>query len=152
MKQHHYQLLLSLLLLCCSVIAHAESYRMVLVTGTQKLDNVQLSEKEIRKIFLGQVITRDDKKITALINNTDPLLYQVFLQKVAYMSANAYERHLLSKVFRMGGNRPPVFVNNSSLVSALRSQAGTITYMWEETALKMPGVSIIGELWSGAIN
>jgi len=74
------------------------------------------------------------------------------LQKVAYMSANAYERHLLSKVFRMGGSRPPVFMNNTSLVSALISHQGTITYMWEDTALKMPGVTIIGELWSGVIN
>jgi len=152
MKRRFYRVLSIILLLCCSGISHAESYRMVLVTGTQQLDNVNLTQKEIRKIFLGQVINKDDNQITALINNTDPLLYQVFLQKVAYMSANAYERHLLSKVFRMGGNRPPVFVNNSSLVTALKSQNGTITYMWEETALKMPGVSIIGELWSGAIN
>ena len=152
MKQHCYQPLLGLLLLCFGSVLHAETYRMVLVTGTQQLDNVQLTEKEIRKIFLGQVITRNKHDITALINNSDPLLYQVFLQKVAYMSANAYERHLLSKVFRMGGSRPPVFMNNTSLVSALIAHQGTITYMWEDTALKMPGVTIIGELWSGVIN
>ena len=125
---------------------------MVLVTGTQQLEQVKLTPKVIRRIFLGQVVTEDDNRISALINNTDPLLYQVFLQKVAYMSANAYERHLLSKVFRLGGSRPAVYLNNSSLVKALRSQAGTITYMWEDTALVIPGISIIGELWSGQVN
>jgi len=152
MKQHYVHILLILVIFCFSEASHAETRRLVLVTGSRQIDQTTFSQRDIRRIFLGQAINKPGYRITALINNSDPLLYQVFLQKVAYMSANAYERHLLSRVFRMGGTRPPTYMNVTSLVDALRKQTGTITYMWEQTALETPGISIIGELWAGPVN
>jgi len=152
MRRYPVQLLLILLIFCFSGISHAESRRLVLVTGTQQLDHTVLSQREIRRVFLGQAVEKSGNHITALINDSDPLLYQVFLQKVVFMSANAYERHLLSTVFRMGGTRPATYMNIPSLVSALRGQTGTISYMWEKSARVTPGVIIIGELWAGPID
>ena len=152
MRRYPLQLLLTLLIFCFSAIAHAETRRLVLVTGTQQLGHTTLSQREIRRVFLGQAVDKADYHITALINDSDPLLYQVFLQKVVYMSANAYERHLLSTVFRMGGTRPPTHMNVPSLVGALKEQTGTISYMWEQTARTTPGVTIIGELWTGPVD
>ena len=146
MKRLHVRLLSILLIFCFSETSHAETQHLVLVTGTQQLGHAILSQREVRKIFLGQGLHKFDYTIIALINNTDALLYQVFLQKVVYMSENAYEQHLLGRVFRMGGTRPPTYMNISSLVNALREKPGTITYMWEKTAQETPGIIIIGKL------
>lgn len=136
MKRLHARLLPILLIFCFSATPHAETQHLVLVTGTQQLGHATLSQREVRKIFLGQELHKFDYPITALINNTDALLYQVFLQKVVYMSENAYEQHLLGRVFRMGGTRPPAYMNTSSLVDALRGQPGTISYMWKKLPRK----------------
>ncbi|MCL5669464.1 MAG: hypothetical protein M1392_05745 [Gammaproteobacteria bacterium] len=47
----------------------------------------------------------DGVQLVPLLNTGDPMLYEVFLQKVIFLSARNYERQVLSRVFRMGGRR-----------------------------------------------
>lgn len=143
------QLLVTLLLIGCCTAAQAEMRRLVLVTATPELEQVQLSRKEIRKLYLGRTIVKEGLQIIPLINRSDPLTYQVFLQKIMLMSATSYERFLLSKVFRSGGGRPEKFNSATALVQTLRKQPGSITYMWEEGRYSDAHLVPLSELWRG---
>ncbi len=145
------QALFSLLLICFCGVLHAEARRLVLVTATPELRQVQLSRKEIRKLYLGRAIVKDGRRLVPLINTSDALGYQIFLQKIMLMSAHSYERFLLSKVFRSGGARPERFTSPPALIQSLRAQPGTITYMWARGDLDEDHLLTLQELWRGVV-
>ncbi len=143
-------LLLALLLACCSV-SQAEIRRLVMVTATPELAEIRLSPRDIRKLYLGRAIIRNDRRLIPLINRSDPLLYQIFLQKSVLLSSNSYERFLLSKVFRSGGSRPQRYDSLQQLIQALLHRPHTVSYMWAVNARDEPRLRIIKEIWRGNI-
>ena len=87
-----------------------------------------------------------------LRNETDPLLTEVFLQKVIFMSERSYDRELLSRVYRLGGKRPEIYSENTKLVNELRDIPGTLTYMWSDDVEDTAGLKSLGVIWAGSIN
>ena len=140
-----------LLLQCTLGASQAASERLVLVAGAQST-LPPLSLVEVRKLFLGKPLIKEGMRIEALRNTSDELLQEVFLQKVIFMSERAYERQLLSNVFREGGQRPSAYKELKSLVAELQTRPAALSYMWAGTAQATPGIKIIGELWTGPIN
>lgn len=129
--------------------AHAAEGRMVLVSAAATVI-APLTPLELRRLYLGVSIVQNGNALKPLRNGTDPLLYEVFLQKVIFLSARNYEHQLLSQVFRQGGRRPPLYRNADELLAALRTESGAVTYMWANTAEALPGIRIIGDIWQGA--
>ena len=125
--------------------------RMVLVAASTSAVS-GLSSPDLRRSYLGTPITQRALVIRPLRNVSDPLLYEVFLQKVLFMSPRTYERHALSHVFRLGGTRPPEHDDIAELDAALREHAGAITFMWEDAARDLDDVKVIMELWYGTID
>ncbi|MDO9371260.1 MAG: hypothetical protein Q7U07_01525 [Gammaproteobacteria bacterium] len=141
---------LALLMLAC--VAHATysaERRMVLVSSDQ-LTLPPPSARDLRRLFLGVPIIKDGHTLVPLRNNTDPMLHEVFLQKIVFLSARNYEHHLLSQVFRLGGQRPELYSDMNELVSALKTRPGAVTYMWADTAQTLPGIRIVEDLWQGS--
>ncbi|MEQ6341128.1 MAG: hypothetical protein M3A44_05595 [Gammaproteobacteria bacterium] len=69
------------------IINHAsadQARHMVLVAGANAYIP-PLTSAEVRKLFLGVVIIKDGQRIEPLLNLTNPLLHEVFLQKVIFM-------------------------------------------------------------------
>jgi len=124
---------------------------LVLVTGADSTIPL-LSDREIRKLYLGVQVTKNGQRLTPLRNLVDPLLEEVFLQKVIFLSARAYEDQLLSRVFRLGGLRPISYDNQERLVEALHVSSNAVTYMWATDVYGEKRLKKIGELWSGQIN
>jgi hypothetical protein len=121
---------------------------LVLVTGANSsLD--ALSPPEIRRLYLGAVVVKDGRQLEPLRNLSDETLQEVFLQRVVYMSERAYERQLLSKVFRLGGKRPEAFYDREELIRALRTDPNTVSYMWLDAAHRDSRVKVVTELWTG---
>lgn len=141
---------LLLLLECAFGLATVSAERLVLVTSSRSTLPA-LTPSEVRKLFLGRPVVKDGVRLEPLRNSTDPILQEVFLQKVVFMSGRAYERQLLSNVFREGGERPGDFNNTDQLLAALQSKTGSLTYMWENSAKSTPGVKVITELWQGSL-
>ncbi len=145
------------LLLACLlfVLAHASTVsadterRLVLVTDKNS-GIIRLSTSEIRRLFLGFPVNKDGRQLVAAINQGDTLLYQVFLQKVVFMSANVYELHLLSNVVQLGGQLPQIFLEPQVLAENLHNRPGMVSFMWDSTAGAYPNVVVIGELWRGS--
>ncbi len=146
-----------LLLSCLMVLAqpslarNGHGERLVLVTD-QASGISRLSASEIRRLFLGFPVNLAGKQLTAVINQSDTRLYEVFLQKVVFMSANVYELHLLSNVVQLGGQLPPTFKEQSLLADRLHKQPGAVSYMWQADLTAYPHLIAIGELWRHEAN
>lgn len=142
-------LLIFLGALCPIGLAQAPERSLLLVAG-ERFDTGTFSHAELRKIFLGIPVTRNDVRIKPLLNLTDPLAMNVFLQQVVFMSEREYKRQLLSRVFRLGDQRPPEYDNIDELVHALSSTPGSLTFMWEEQLETQSGLVSLGVLWANS--
>lgn len=127
-----------------------ETRQLLLVTGAHS-DISSLSASETRRLFLGFPITKNGHQLEAAINHSDPFLYEVFLQKIVYMSSPAYERHLLTNVIQLGGQRPQSFDDTRSLINTLKESPGTITLLWDKDVRNHPNLVILGEVWHGTV-
>jgi hypothetical protein len=77
-------------------------------------------------------------------------MVEVFLQNVVFMSGPAFERQLLSRVYRQGGQQPEVISQQAQLLNALSSNATAVTFMWADTAIQNPELKVIASLWTAS--
>ena len=124
-----------------SALVQAQEQRIVIIAGADS-DIKVLTVKEVRRAYLGASIVLNGIEIKPLRNQTNKLAEEVFLQKVLYMSAEAYERQLLARAFR-GGHRPKAYENLFELLDALKDDNTAITFMLYGTAVTTPGIRII---------
>lgn len=123
----------------------AERRRLVLVASGQSA--AALSTEEVRKLYLGVTVTKDGKTFLPLCNHTDTMAYEVFMQKVMYMSGPAFERALLSRMVRTtSGVRLPEYGAEQDLLQALTATPNAVTYMWADKA-QAAGLKVVAELW-----
>jgi len=124
----------------------AEVRRLVLVAGNAS-PAVSLSQEEVRKLYLGVLVTKEGKTFLPLCNHADKLAYEIFMQKVVFMSGPVYERALMSRLVRAASSfRPPEYTTEKELLQALATTPNTLTYMWADKA-EAAGLRIVMELW-----
>lgn len=135
-------ILLMSLLFSCPVF----SKELVLVSSTTA-SYEPLSSFEVRKIFLGFPIKRENTPLIAIRNKSDEESYQVFLQKVVHLSARNYERRLMSKTFRTG--TPTVLEVDTlpALKKKLLSNEFNVSVMWLEDVEFDRNLKVIQRLW-----
>lgn len=132
--------------------AHADEMSKALVLAAGNGTSIApLSVDDVRSIFMGAPVVRGNLRLRPVLNETDPLLREVFLQKVMFVSWKHYQRRLVEESFRSGWPMPEIVTDTSALARTLREQPGTVTYMWESNARSL-GVKIIQVLWSGPVN
>lgn len=122
--------------------------KLVLVVASGS-DIGRLSPGDTRKLFLGVPVAAAPSRepMHPLRNASDPVLEEVFLQKVIFMSRDAYERALLTRAMHGGGVRPALHDSETALVDALRADKFAVTYMWADRAAAQPNLKIVAELW-----
>ena len=130
-----------------SARAAEEGPRALVLVGSATGTLPTLSIAEVRRLYLGRAVEKNGTRLEPIRNVSDPLLYEVFLQKVLFMSAQNYERHILTQVYQSGGPRPSYFDDRQALVAALKNQPAGVTFMWRADALASPEVRIIQVLW-----
>jgi len=138
-------LLLAGLLLAFGLHAQTLEPSLVLVANAHSVIQ-NLSTDEARKLYLGVPMIVDSQRVHPLRNNTDPVVQEMFMQKVMFMSTPAYERQLLSRVFRMGGTRPLVYDQLRELLKALERDPAAVTYLPRDLVNARSGLKIVGEL------
>ena len=124
--------------------ASSAELQLVLVTNAQS-PITTLTPVEARRLYLGVPVQVNGRTITPLRNTSEARLQEVFMQRVMYMATETYERQILNRVFRTGGQRPPMYSELRELVEALKNNPLAISYMWHETALATPAVKIVSE-------
>ena len=123
--------------------AQAVEQPLVLVASVHSTIR-QLSADETRKLYLGMPLIVGGQRVRPL-RNANPKVQEMFMQKVMFMSTPAYERHILSRVFRMGGSRPPVYVELRELLAALEQDPAAVTYLPRELAVARSDLRIVGD-------
>ncbi len=146
------QMMVALACCCCfsiDAVAQTNPSRVLLVCGIES-EIPPLSHTEVRKLFLGLPIDKKGQRLKPLRNASDPLLTEVFLQKVIFMSKRKYEGQLVARVFRLGGVRPKVYKNLDELVDVLQQSPATVSYMWSDQLEQTTNLKSIGVLWEGS--
>lgn len=135
-------ILLAACVLLASPVLHADEQHIVIVADARSLIK-SISAKDARRAFLGATIVVNGVEIKPLLNQTNKLTEEVFLQKVLFMSEEAYERQMLARAFR-SGNFTKFYDNLNDLLAALRNDNAAITFMLHDKAILTPGIRIIG--------
>lgn len=131
--------------------AAGEEERSVVLVAARESPLNGLPAKDLRLAYLAVPVRYNDLEVRPVINETDPLLHEIFLQKVMYLSAQHYRRQVLARVFRRGGSRPTVVEKSGGLVETLAADPRRVSYMWRREAEKHPNLRILGQIWKGRL-
>ena len=88
-----------------------------------------LTPAEVRKLYLGVPLVAYGIEVLPVLNRSDPELQEMFLQKVLFMSGQVYERRMLAKLYREGGNRIADIDARAQLQPMLAADPRRITYV-----------------------
>ena len=146
MKRFGLILLVMGLLVSVPGLTQNHAGHVVLVTSAEPSLPV-FSRKELRMLFLGIPVLKQNSRVTPLINASDPITYQGFLQKVVSMSDRNYQRQLVSRVFRRGGKRPARYSDRAALLTALHKDSSAVTFLTTDVVAQHDGIQIIQILW-----
>jgi hypothetical protein len=124
--------------------------RILVLATSMKSSIPALNTQETRKLFLGVPLLKEGVRLKPLLNLSDQVEYEVFLQNVAYMSANTYENQTLSVVFRLGGTRPESYNDLPALIKVLQQKPDAVTFLWEDQVTAVTGLKIVNVLWRGS--
>ena len=128
-----------------SMLAWAAEPQLVLVAGGAS-PLQEISPEQARRLYLGIPVVLHGHEITPLRNLSDRTIQEVFLQRVLYMSAQAYERQMAARIFRGGGNELRSYGTLKQLSEALGRDPWAISYMSADTAAHLPDIKILGGL------
>jgi len=137
-----------LILTALTFVAQTSLADVAVVLVTYKDSPIQsISSLDIRKAYLGILVTVDGNTIRALRRRDDERLNQIFLQSVIAMSERSYERRLVSLMLKYGTPRPAEVDDSDELLESLVTIPSSIAYMWKSDAEVDSRVRIIGVLW-----
>lgn len=146
MRKYFINCLLFCLCVAFSAATPAGDNRRLVLAARIDSNITTLSAPEVRRLFLGVPIFANGSPVQPLRNASDPLIEEVFLQKVLFMSRESYERLLLTKVMRTGGMRSLAYTTDAQLMQAIENNRNAVTYVWAGDLGGKP-LRIIAELW-----
>ena len=126
--------------------AYAAKSVLVLVAVNHSVIT-QLTPEEVRRLYVGIPIEVGGHAIEPLVNASDSLLQEIFMQQVLFMSTEAYTRQNESGAYRKEVAKTPVYTEMPALIAALKANPYAVTYMLKVTAATLPDLKIIAELW-----
>jgi len=142
--KHKIAILFAVCVLLSTPMSRAEEQRIAIVVNADSGIKA-ISAKQVRRAYLGASIVLNGIEVRPLLNQSDQLAVEVFLQRILFMSAEAYERQLIAHSFQ-GGIRPKAYEDMTDLLTALHDDNAAITFMLYDTAIKTTGIRIIGKL------
>jgi hypothetical protein len=124
----------------------SEELRLLLITRAE-YKPLPLDRNELRRLFLGMPVYRNGEKLIPLINKSEELCYQVFLQSVVGLSQKRYERSLISGLYRQGVVAPVVYEDKKNLLKDLSKKDRTISVMFDQGEGKEKAFNVVQEIW-----
>lgn len=119
----------------------------VVLVSAGKQPPQEFTRKELRLLYLGYAITINEQQYEPLINATQKQIYKGFLQKIMFMSEKNYERQLVARIFRRGGERPGKFSSRNELIANLKMKPNRITFVRLDFALQDDDIQVVQQLW-----
>lgn len=100
-----------------------------------------LSNAQLRQVYLGFPLNINGAAVRPLLNRSDPVLAETFLQKTLFMSMRAYERHE-EGVSLAKSRKLAVYRSESKLLHELLLNPNAITYLTKQKATEMGHASL----------
>lgn len=144
-------LLTGLLLLMNTSFGGDSNRRQLVLVAAARTPMTAMSNNDVRRIYLGLRDSNGSQRSVPLGNRSDPLLYEVFLQKVIFMSARNYERQILSHVYQSGSQRLVMYENRGDLVQHLVNDPDAVSYMWASDIKANSSLRIVQVIWEGMV-
>ncbi len=141
----------ALILLCvvAPLLAYADDSRHLVLVASVESEVDTLSVRDVRRLYLGATVASGDQRLQPVRNQIDPLLEEVFLQKVIFLSSQAYDKRVLARAFRTGAPQPEAHQSWSALLQAVANSRFAVTFMWEQDLARQSRLKKVVELWSG---
>jgi len=127
--------------------AGIQKRELVLIVSARS-DLSTLGSAAMRKLFLGITVTRGSRRLRPLLNVSDPLVREVFLQNVVSMSDANYDRRMLRLTAQEGRPPPDAFKNKRLLFDAVADDPDAVSYAWRGDVEPDPRIHIIRVIWS----
>ena len=102
---------------------------------------------EIRRIYLGLPSSADSLIKNPVINSSSQDVYKAFLKNIMHMTEKGYQRKIIKRIFRQGGEKVKEIQSISELVNYLNKNIYDVSFMSESTAKKTKGIKVVQVLW-----
>lgn len=119
----------------------------VVLVSSAKQPLQAFTRKELRLLYLGYAVIKNEQQYEPIINATQKQIYKGFLQKVMFMSEKNYERQLITRVFRRGGEQPGKFSSHNELIANLKMKPNRITFVRLNFAMQDDDIQVVQQLW-----
>lgn len=136
---------LAALLLGAEPSARADESLVLFVSADSVVSRLEMIE--VRELFLGLTVIRNDRKLRALDNYSDSRVHEVFLQNVIAMPESAYARRLLLITLQQGGRRPGVYNSLAALLNAVALDPTAVSIAWAKDVANDRRFKILRVLW-----
>jgi hypothetical protein len=138
---------LAVLSLALAVCTPAGERQVVLVVSASSAVK-ELNPIEIRKLFLGLPVQRDNRPLIPVRNSSDRQLEQVFLQDIVAMSQSAYDRRILAQTLQHGRPRPLELHSREEVLAQLYADRFAVSYAWLDDVATNPRLRTLRVIWS----
>jgi len=101
---------------------------LVVAASSSPVDH--MTRQELRRLYLGVPYQTRYGGLKPVLNEADSMLREVFLQKILFMSRNAYQRALATRLVQLGEAGPAEFRDTNKLIQALLSNPTLVSYLW----------------------
>lgn len=121
-----------LILFCLGIASLSQAMECpLLMVARHDAPVEQLTQKEIRRLFLGVAHKTPSGQLQPIRNTSDHMLQEVFLQKIMFMSKNTYHRALANHLVRKRKAGPTKYPDIDKLIKALQDNSKLISYIWK---------------------
>ncbi len=128
-------------------VSAAEPQPHLVIVTAEASPIESLTQSQLRRLFLGAPIKYKGRAVKPLRNASDPLLYEMMLQKIVFMSSENYENYLLARARQAGFQHPELLSNQENVIELLRQRPSAVTFLWADVAVKTRGIKVIQEIW-----
>ena len=139
-------LIFALLLISFYRPVYAQSASGVLVAA-ESSQVQKTSTLEIRRIYLGLPSSSDSLIKKPIVNLSNHETYKAFLKNIMHMTEKGYQRKLIKRIFRQGGEKIIEEENITNLVDHLEKNPDDVSFMDGDTAKKTKGIKVVQILW-----
>lgn len=135
----------ALLLVPAARIRAAEQVMVLIVSADCPVTHLDVID--VRKLYLGLSVIRDDLPLRALENRSDDRLHEAFLQNVIAMPAGAYEKRLLLMMLQQGAHRPRLYTATAELLAAVAADPSAVSVAWAKDVAQDRRIKVLRVLW-----
>lgn len=143
----HSVLLLTVIVLMTAIIKPCYADDKVVLIAAKGSGIEAISNRDIRRVFLGLKSADSEQVNKPVINLYNRELYEEFLKNVMHMTAGAYKRKIVKRIFRNGAEEIKEVDMLDELNSYLANNVGDISFADIEDVNKMHDIEVVKVLW-----